>query len=70
MIGNEATRADDDPRAVERTEAELGTVVPFRRVAAPIIDSPPTGRPISFLAWGVAGGTGILIWVLIFKLLF
>jgi hypothetical protein len=78
MMGDDATRAEGDPRGVERSEAEPTGVEPLHRVAAPFRDSPapedlpwtraPTGRRISFVAWGVAVGIGILLWLLLFKL--
>lgn len=76
MIGDDPTGTDCDPLDPEPIAPE-----PLHRTASSFPDAEahrpadlpwaavPTGRRISFTAWGIAGGVGMLLWVAIIKLI-
>ncbi len=70
MIGDDPTGKDSEPMIPEAlnrsasfsdTDTHRPADLPWSRV--------PTGRRISFAAWGIAGVVGILLWVVIVKLI-
>jgi hypothetical protein len=69
MIGDDPTPKGNEPMTPEM----LARAAQHPHAAIPAADAlpgrPVEGRRISFVAWGLAGVTGVALWAIILKLI-